>query len=933
MRIFIQFIIIFLISANIGFSQTGKITGKVYDGQTGNSLPAASVQLVQTGQQATTDVNGSFSFGKLKVGVYTVHVNFISYQLKTSEEITVIAGSVNNIDITLEKTSAKLGDVTVKGRKASKETATALLVLQKNRSSISDGISAEVIRSTPDRSASDVLKRIPGASIQDDKFAIIRGLNDRYNSAFINGSPAPSSESDRKAFAFDVFSANLLDNIVIAKTATPDVTGDFAGGIVSINTKSLPDQSFQSISVGGGYNTITSFKDRVTYTGGGWDMFNKQFTSALPEKENFPLNFKSQETLAKKANNNWKLSQNQFSPNANFQYTMGQNFQRNNKDFAGFLLSGTYSVTNSFFEINRKLYDYGTDPNDPAILNSDFNSKIYSSRVLAGILANFSIKIDQNNIINFKNMYNLNTDDRLINRAGEKDINPLANSSVLIDQHARVFYGSKFYSSQLEGQHYFPEDKIKSNWLLYNSEINRTNPSTNDTYVFSENTNSFIPQIGDGANDNDAGTIKSILTNENIKGFQFDVSTPIDISENFTNILKTGVNYISRSRDFKSRRIGFAPSNNFNYDIYNEPLETLFDTKNLGENGFRLVDRTAPFDKYDGNVQNLATYLMTDTRILKNIRLIGGIRAESFNMAVNSVKLDYVTPLAYRTYVSNLLPSVNFVFSVNDKQNIRLSYSKTVNRPEFREVAPFLFYDYSTGFTVSGNDTLKTAQITNYDFRYEIYPGRGQVISISAFHKKFINPIEQVYQLNAVNPNITYQNSPEATVTGIETEVRLVLGSLLNKRSTILNNLTFLANYSWLKSKTIIPYSADINVERTMQGQSPFLINTGFIYNDERKGWGGSVFLNNSGPRVYIGGNNFYLDVWESGRNVVDFQVSKSLLKRKMDIRLNVRDLLAQKLNYFEDRNVNKKFDEGTDVLIQSNTFGRVISLSFTYKL
>ncbi len=555
MRVFIQLIIIILFSAGNGFAQTGKITGKVYDGNTGNVLPAASVQLVQTGQQATTDVNGSFSFGKLKVGVYTLRVNFISYQSKTSEEITVTSGSVNNIDITLEKTSTKLGDVTVKGRKASKETATALLVLQKNRSSISDGISAEVIRRTPDRSASDVLKRIPGASIQDDKFAIIRGLNDRYNSALINGSPAPSSESDRKAFAFDVFSANLLDNIVIAKTATPDVTGDFAGGIVSINTKSLPDQSFQSISFGGGYNTITSFKDRVAYTGGKWNMFDKQFTSALPEKENFPINFKDQEKLATTAKNNWGLSQNRFGPNANFQYTMGQNFQRNNKDFAGFLLSGTYAVTNSFFEINRKLYDYGTDPNDPAILNSNFTSKIYSSRVLAGILANFSIKIDQNNIINFKNMYNLNTDERLINRAGEKDINPLANSSVLIDQHSRVFFGSEFYSSQLDGQHYFPEDKIKVNWQFYQSKINRTNPSSNDTYVFSENTNSFIPQIGDGANDNDAGTIKSILTNETIKGFQFDVSTPIDISENFTNNLKAGTFFMNRSRDFKSRRI------------------------------------------------------------------------------------------------------------------------------------------------------------------------------------------------------------------------------------------------------------------------------------------------------------------------------------------------------------------------------------------
>ena len=151
---------------------------------------------------------------------------------------------------------------------------------------------------------------------------------------------------------------------------------------------------------------------------------------------------------------------------------------------------------------------------------------------------------------------------------------------------------------------------------------------------------------------------------------------------------------------------------------------------------------------------------MIDTRLFKKLRLIGGVRSESFQMSLNSVNLDYVTPLRYRSNVNSILPSFNLVYSVNDKQNFRFSYSKTLNRPEFREIAPFLFYDYSTGFSVAGNDTLVTAQIKNYDLRYEIYPGRGQVFSISGFHKKFKGPIEQVYQLNAVNPNINFQNTP-----------------------------------------------------------------------------------------------------------------------------------------------------------------------------
>jgi outer membrane receptor for ferrienterochelin and colicin len=149
-----------------------------------------------------------------------------------------------------------------------KETSNAMLVMQKNNASVSDGISSESIKRTPDRNTSDVLKRISGASIQEKKIATIRGLNDRYNAAYINGAPLPSSESDRKAFAFDIFPANMLHDLVIIKNATPDMPGEFAGGIIQVNTKSIPEQNEQTISINGSYNTITAFKDFKTYDGG-----------------------------------------------------------------------------------------------------------------------------------------------------------------------------------------------------------------------------------------------------------------------------------------------------------------------------------------------------------------------------------------------------------------------------------------------------------------------------------------------------------------------------------------------------------------------------------------------------------------------------------------------------------------------------------------
>ncbi len=917
-------------------AQKGRITGKILDSKTGAALANATVKLEPGNKSLTADLNGVFAFSNLPTGTYSITANYVSYSPKTDAGVILKNGETVIHDVVLDPVSASLANVTVKGRRINKESASALLALQKNRSSISDGISAEVIRRTPDKSAGDVIKRVSGASLQDDKFAVIRGLNDRYNNSLLNGATLPSSESDRKAFAFDIFPANLLDNIIIAKTATPDLPGEFAGGIIMVNTKSIPDQNFQSLSLGTGYNSLATFKNSIGYKGGKWNYLNddKDFPGVVPPFKYFPTRFADQEALARKFINNWGLANSTFGPNLSLQYTIGRNFRdENGKDFAGMLLSITYNKTNSFFDTNRKLFENdGTDPNLPSIKTADFTNTIYSTKILAGVLGNFSFKINNNNIFNFKNIFNISSDDRLIQRVGERDINPMDNSSVLIKQNARVFNGNKFYSSQVEGQHYIPTAKLKMIWSGFYTNVTRTNPSRNDTYILDINDNTYKAQIGDGANDNDAGTMKTILTEENIKGGQFDVIKNLNIGKAITAEFKSGFSYQIRNRQFDSRRLGFAPGRTFNYSIINQSIDSLFDEANMGKGGFRVVDKSAPFDTYNGNTNTVAYYAMLDQRLFKIIRVIYGGRVENFVMKLNSVKSDFVTPLNYDNKVNTFLPSANVVVAISDKQNLRVCYSQTVNRPEFREVAPFLFYDYSTGFTVTGNDTLKAAKIYNYDLRYEIYPGRGQVFSVTGFYKKFKTPIETVYQLNAVNPNISYQNSPDATNIGAEAEVRILVGSLFRSKGAILNNLTMMANYAYIKSRVVIPYSDEIKVERSLQGQSPYVLNGGLLYNDEKYGFGFSAFVNRTGARIFYGGNNYFPDVWENGRTVVDFQVSKSFMKQRLEIRANAKDVFAQKQYFFEDKNNNKRLDMDTDNLVQTTTFGRVLSLNITYK-
>ena len=269
MKITLQKLITTVIALTIGltaFAQTGKINGQVIDKKNGEELIGVSVSVEGTSFGASTDLEGRFNIVNLKPGTYNLNLSYVGYIKKQLVGIVVKGGESSTINVALEGSSKELSEVVVQGE-LKKESASALLIQQKNSVTVSDGISADVIKKSPDNTTSDAMKRISGTSIQDNKFAIIRGLNDRYNSAYINGAPLPSTESDRKAFAFDMFPSNMLDNLTISKTATSDMPAEFAGGIIQINTRSIPEKSFVALSLGTGFNTITTFQDRKDYQG------------------------------------------------------------------------------------------------------------------------------------------------------------------------------------------------------------------------------------------------------------------------------------------------------------------------------------------------------------------------------------------------------------------------------------------------------------------------------------------------------------------------------------------------------------------------------------------------------------------------------------------------------------------------------------------
>jgi hypothetical protein len=928
---------LFIIGCFTLFGQSS-IRGLVTDQATGETMPGVKISLDGTQKMALTDFDGKFTLNNIPEGKYSITAKYATYNTKTITDVEVKTGEPTVLNIAMGSAVSEQQEVVVTAT-MKKESNSALLLAQKNATTVSDGISAESIKRTPDRSTSDVLKRISGASIQDNKFAVIRGLNDRYNAAYINGAPLPSSESDRKAFSFDIFPANMLDNLVIIKTATPELPGEFAGGIIQVNTKSIPEDNFQSISIGGGYNTITTGKEKMSYKGGKLDWLGIDDGSrAMPK--GIPATRFDQKLGAELAKNNvtdWTSSYEKQKPNMSFQYSIGRNKELKNMKL-GMVGAINYNNNTVFNTMTENRYDAFAS----TLPDSKFINEIATNQTLFGTLLNLSLKLNENHQLSSKNLYSINSDDRFILKTGK-----LEGDSVI--QTARWFTSNQIFTSQLIGNHYFPTPKIKLNWVGSIGTVRRDIPNLRRTRAIKTEGGEYqelVLSAGNTISDEYSGNSFNATNLETIKSFKADVNYQFQIGKHLKNEVKSGIFVQGRNRDFKARQLQYFTKNQ---DLQKLNYNELFTAQNMGEDKLYFIDGFKQEDSYKASSFLSAGYLQLDQKI-KNIRLIWGARAENYAQTLNTFKLGKPLDIVYPT-VLDLLPSANFIYSINEKQNVRLSYSKTINRPEFRELAPFLFYDFTNGMSTNGNDTLVRARIDNLDFRYEIYPGKGQMFSVSVFNKNFERPIEPTLFGNEVT--IVYRNAKKAQNYGMELEFRTNLASLLPVDSAnVLDDFTLFSNIAIIRSKIDVD-----STSRPLQGQSPYIFNGGISYQNEKHAFSVSLSANRVGERIYIvgqalneGGKIYYNHIWENSRTFLDLQLTKKLLKKKLELKLNIQNILAQDQVFYQNGITNERtgnetlnqlvfgnkdnldgYNADKDRKIWNMNFGRVFSFSAAY--
>lgn len=953
------------------------VKGTIFDEDNAPYI-GAQVELVGF-KKVLSDDNGLFQFTAVPAGTYSLKVTSAEYPDFELPQIVVKDGQTVPLSVKL-KQGTELGPVTIKVAQKVKQDGDAdATTIQNNNDAISEVVSGDRIKNTPTSNATGVIKMSAGASIQDNKFAVIRGLNDRYNAAILNGAPLPSTESDRKAFAFDMFPANMLDNMVIDKTATPDMPAEFAGGIIQINTKGIPDSSFQSIQIGGSYNTITTFKKQTTYAGGsldwiGVDNGSRAMSSTIPTVQDFPTTIGAQANLAQQFSTSWALMDSKFSPNYNLQYTGGYRKDFKNHEL-GVITAITYSRNFNYNETVRKGYTNGSNSSAASLIDYSYTDQNNNEQILAGGLANFAFKFNDKHSISFKNIYTINSDDKLIQRTGE--INPLESNPTLLRSSARWFTSNNVYSGQLSGDHTIGESRFKLSWMTAYSKVTRVIPALRRT-IYTRNKYVLDPNDPNPLDTMYTANMSYSSVGPNYSGGMFysenkehSINNRLDLQYSFADNtvvktkLKLGIYSQMRNRTFTARQLGYTKygivGGNVTFDesLLYLPEDEIYAPENMGlieapangnngKGGFKLTDGTKLSDAYNAQSKLNAAYLQMDNEVA-NFKFVYGVRAEYFEQNLQALR-DDKSELNLQTKKLDFLPSLNGTYKIDARNKIRFSYSQTLNRPEYRELAPFAFYDFTTNFVVSGNDSLQRAKIQNLDVKFERYPGKGQLISAAVFYKHFDNSIEQVSRAD-VTGEISYKNVPTAKNFGIELEARTLLSK---DSSSVLNAFTVYSNLSVIRSKVdVSKIVGSVSNERPLQGQSPYVINFGLTFRSPNEKWTSTVNLNRVGERIAIVGNVNEPDLWENARTFLDWQGSYSFLKGRAQFKVSVANILAQDQMFYQNNEFTGKtkwfkgavnstfvgnkenangFQKGIDDEVWKTNFGRTVACSISFR-
>jgi TonB-dependent receptor len=925
------------------FSQTGTIKGVVTDAATAETVIGANVVIQGTTVGAATDIDGKFSIANLKPGKYNLQVTFITYKAHLIPDVVVESGKISEIKVQMQEDISELQEIVISGTREINNDISLVNTIRESKLVVS-GISAEQIVKLPDNDAAQVMKRVPGITIVDNRFVMVRGVPERYNQVMINNAIAPSTEIDKRSFSFDLIGSNAIDQLLIYKSGAADLPGDFGGGVIQLITKQTSNDDYITFGLGFGYRSNTTNKDFAQSKTGKTDFLGFDRDRALPS--DFPSveelnNADAYGTLREQAGQSLENSFGYSTKKAPVDHGLSFGFARN-LDFGRVRASNLTNIGygRSYQFSNTGYIRYGSFDSDASTRSQrifDFKDDTYNAESKISVVHNWLVNIGENSKIEFKNFFVQLGENKTTLRSGYDSTAVLG----LYNNYGYHYISRSIYSGQLQGQFSSPSERNTVKVGLGYNHVSRNEPDFRRfRTIYDSDRGQFRMFLSPSTNPFDAGRFYSNL---NDNGYSTSLAFERRLKEGEEgkkSLLKAGYYAEYKSRTFDARYISYNIPGNFIGGEMEEktylPFNQIFASENMYSRsddgsltpGFAIREGTRASDSYEGKNMLVSGYVSAQVPVAK-FDISGGIRVEHNDQQLISYKGDSVV----QNVITSPLPFVNVAYNISSRSLFRIAYSRTVNRPEFRELAPFLFYQFEYNLNVQGKGDLKTASIDNIDLRYEMYPNKGESVSFGVFYKSFTNPIEFVQENASGNLQFSYQNAPKAHSYGVELELRKSLASLGVSR--FLRNTSLNLNTSLIRSEVDMGLGAGNSFQqnkRPLQGQSPYVVNLGVYYNDAETGWAMNVGYNIFGNRIFTVGSVLYPSWIERPRHSLDLQVSKSF-KNNMEVKLTVQNALNSTYRIYQDNNEDQQIDEKIDDPIQQYQSGTLFSLALGWKI
>lgn len=904
----------------------GSIRGVVIEA--GDRFPVEGATIRGAGVEAISDAEGNFRLLGLPPGRYALEVRAPGF-LSRNLSVEVRPGDETSLDVLMPKDTGPRS-LTITGKRLKATRMRQMLDRIESATSVEQVSNEEMVKSGAGNVGAAIV-RAPAVSIQEGRFAYVRGLGDRYSQTLVNGATLPSPEPDRRVVPLDLFPSSLVDSVAIAKSYSPNLPGEFAGGSVQIHTRDVPEEPFFKIALQLKYRDGTTLRDFETYEGGNFDAFTfDDGTRELPDE--VPGNVIPSEpeftddvvAISRGFDDNWDTIQETAPPDHKLTISFGNRWNVGAEGTLGVV--GALIWGNSYQTIEDEVFK--VQQNQGTFIGTRVSFLIDSSTFVPELSGIFNLSYDTGHAqrIGLRNFFSRSGEDRVRQQQG------FVESEV--DRPIRItqlrWVERLLYNGQLYGEHLLVGDTFLD-WRFSYSVTQRDEPDTRQVrYARDQDVFLLEDRTGSGSRDyyfldefvRDYGVDYAIPFHPFVApGEVGDEPPPADDAEPSElrpkQNITLGGSYVYRDRDFEGRRFRFRPQGSPPTDEFGNPIdltsspEDLFQEKNLTPTGFLVGEDTRSTDSYKATQDLRAAYGLVDIRLFRPVRLNAGTRVESSDQDVASFSPFSNPPVFRETELdeTDWLPAANLTIELPLRMQLRVSGSRTVSRPEFRELAEFEFTDVSGGYAARGNPNLERALIDSFDVRWEWLFEEGDIFSVSWFTKEFDEPIERVIIPTGSSLITSWDNALDAELDGFEFEARKSLGFIHERLAKFSLN----ANYAIIDSEVNIDPTATLAVQtndsRPLQGQPDYTANIGLFYDNTETGFSLGILANTFGDTITGVGASGVPDEVQQPRVSLDVTLIKKVGSGTFTI--SGENLLDDEFQYKQGDTVVREFKRG----------------------